>query len=357
MPAAPTRTPRVSAPEITKEAQKDVFAPAVARTRTTDEVLEELGRNPTAPTVADTLAVLSRQVEAAMRSDRAEEAMRIVDGIVRIEESVAEDGRRTYAIALKRVLSKPLLQAFAKLAGVPLHQEAALRVLTRFGDPGAEVLIEQLASAGSADERRGLFGAVSRMNRGQEQLVQLLGHGQWFVVRNVVELLGEQGVESAIPALARLLEHPEERVRAAVALALAKIGSSSAVEPLRRALRDAAPGVRMQVALGVGGRRAGALAMPMVVAIEQEQDAEVVRELMLGLGRIGSPDAVQALIKFSQPGGKLFGRKPADRRLAAVEALRIAATPAAIGTLQGLGDDGDKAVRSAARAALAELKR
>ena len=99
-----------------------------------------------------------------------------------------------------------------------------------------------------------------------------------------------------------------------MALALAKIGSSGSVEPLRRALRDPAAGVRMQVALGVGGRKAGALAMPIVVAIEQEQDADVARELMLALGRIGSPDAVQALIKFAQPGGKLFGRKPAPRR-------------------------------------------
>jgi HEAT repeat protein len=78
---------------------------------------------------------------------------------------------------------------------------------------------------------------------------------------------------------------------------------------------------------------------------------------MLALGRIGSPDAVQALIKFAQPGGKLFGRKPAPRRLAAVEALRVAATPAAIGTLQGLAEDSDKEVKSAARAALAELRR
>jgi HEAT repeat protein len=129
------------------------------------------------------------------------------------------------------------------------------------------------------------------------------------------------------------------------------------VEPLRRALRDPSVVVRRQVAVGVGGRKAGPLAMPIVVAIEQEQDPDVARELMLALGRIGSPDAVQALIKFAQPGGKLFGRKPTTRRLAAVEALRVAATPAAMGTLQGLADDSDKEVKSAAKAALTELKR
>src|SRR2546421_4235201 len=73
--------------------------------------------------------------------------------------------------------------------------------------------------------------------------------------------------------------------------------------------------------------------MPLVVAMEEEKDEAVVRELILALGRIGSPDAVQALIKWAQPTGRFFGRKPSELRVAAVEALRLAATPAALGTL------------------------
>ena len=357
VPAAASRQPRVSKPEITKAAQKEEFAAATARHKTTDEVLAELAQNPTAANVQDTLAVLQRQVEAAARTDKIEDALRILDGIIRIEGEVPEAARRPYTIAVKRVLAKELLESFGKLAGAPVHRDAVLRVLTRGGDDGVQILLQQLASAPNIEDRRNLFGALSQMKSGQEQLIQMLNHHQWFVVRNVAELLGELGIEGSAHALSKQLAHPDERVRGAMALALAKIGSAGSVEPLRRALRDPAAGVRMQVALGVGGRKAGALAMPIVVAIEQEQDQEVARELMLALGRIGSPDAVQALIKFAQPGGKLFGRKPAPRRLAAVEALRMAATPAAIGTLQGLSDDGDKEVRSAARAALAELKR
>ena len=357
IPAAPSRPPRASKPEITKAAQKDEFAAATARHKTTDEVLAELAQHPTAANVQDTLAVLQRQVEAAARSDKIEDALRILDGIIRIEGDVPEAARRPYTIAVKRVLAKELLESFGKLAGAPLHRDAVLRVLTRGGDDGVEILLQQLASAPNIEERRNLFAAVSQMKSGQEQLIQMLNHHQWFVVRNVAELLGELGIEGSAQALSKQLAHPDERVRGAMALALAKIGSAGSVEPLRRALRDPAAGVRMQVALGVGGRKAAPLAMPIVVAIEQEQDPEVAREVMLAVGRIGSPDAVQALIKFAQPGGKLFGRKPAPRRLAAVEALRMAATPAAIGTLQGLADDGDKEVKSAAKAALAELKR
>ena len=130
-----------------------------------------------------------------------------------------------------------------------------------------------------------------------------------------------------------------------------------AQRPASTALRDPSSEVRLQIALGIGGQKAAALAMPLVVAMEDEKDETVLRELILALGRIGSPDAVQALIKWSQPAGRIFGRKPAALRLAAVEGLRLAGTPAAHGTLDGLADDGDREVRSAARAAVSELGR
>jgi HEAT repeat protein len=77
--------------------------------------------------------------------------------------------------------------------------------------------------------------------------------------------------------------------------------------------------------------------------------------MILALGRIGTPDAVQALIKVVQPSGFLFGRKPASLRIAAVEALRLAGTAPALGTLEGLGGDGDKQVRAAAQTAVWDL--
>jgi len=206
-------------------------------------------------------------------------------------------------------------------------------------------------------ERRGAFDALTRMKQGTDQLVHMLSHPQWFVVRNIAELVGELALEDAVPALAKQVGHEDERVRKAVALALAKIATPTCAEPLRRALRDKSPVVRMQVALGIGGRKSGALAMPLVVALEEEKDPEVERELILALGRIASPDAVQALIKFAQPSGRLFGRKPTGLRVAAVEALRLAATPAAMGTLQGLAGDADRQVKAAAQAAVVELNK
>ena len=359
-PGPPAPSPDPNVPPIVQEALMDgtAFSPAAAATRPSAELLAELLERPSGPHAGDLLAVLGRQLETAMKTHRMGQSLAIIVGVVRAEQQVTDaTRRRQYSIALKRMYSKALLEAIAEVANIPGHRDDALLVLRRAGEDGVEVLLDLLAAAPTIEERRGIFMALTGMKEGTDQLVHMLGHHQWFVVRNVAELAGELGLDEAVPALAQQLDHDDERVRKAVALALAKIGSSGAAEPLRRALRDKSPEVRIQAALGVGGRKSRALAMPLVVAMEEEEDERVERELILALGRIGSPAAVQALIKFAQPGGRLFGRQPAGLRAIAIEGLRLAATPAAVGTLEGLTDDGDKQVRAAAQSALADLKR
>jgi HEAT repeat protein len=357
---APKTTPIAESdvPAIVREslAQSSGFAPAAASKPAVD-LIAQLQQKPSGPNVGDLLAVLGRQFEAAMKANRVPQALSILEAIVRAEQQVTDATcRRQYSIALKRMYSKTVLEAIAQIADHPSDREGALLVLRRAGEDGVEVLLELLVAAPTLEERRGIFLALAGMKEGTGQVVHMLGHHQWFVVRNVAELAGELGLEEAVPALGEQLNHADDRVRKACALALAKIGSSAAAEPLRRALRDKSPEVRIQAALGVGGRKAGPLAMPLVVAMEEEEDESVERELMMALGRIASPAAVQALIKFAQPGGRLFGRQPTARRVVAVEALRIAATPAAVGTLEGLTNDGDRDVRDAAESALADLK-
>ena len=337
--------------------EPEIVRQGVAAKAGDDDVLAQLERSPQGANVGDLLAVVARQVETAIKTDRLERALKLLAAVVRLEAKVADAPRRTYGIALKRMFNKPLLQGVAHLLDYPAQREDGALVLQRAGADGVEVLLDILVAAPTVVERRRAFDALTRMKQGTDQLVHMLSHPQWFVVRNIAELVGELALEDAVPALAKQVGHEDERVRKAVALALAKIATPTCAEPLRRALRDKSPVVRMQVALGIGGRKSGALAMPLVVALEEEKDPEVERELILALGRIASPDAVQALIKFAQPSGRLFGRKPTGLRVAAVEALRLAATPAAMGTLQGLAGDADRQVKAAAQAAVVELNK
>jgi HEAT repeat protein len=356
-PPLPEEEPKdATQPEIARAAASPHFALREALSADTADLLAQLDQNPQSAQIGETLTVLNRQVESVLRQGKVEQAMQIVHTIVRIEQRVEDPAlRRQYGIALRRMITRQMLDGLGKMVQVPHLEDAASMVLQRAGPDGVEVLLDLLTTSNTVNERRGVFNALVQMKEGQDQLIHMLGHPQWFVVRNVADLVGELGLEAAVPALTKQLDHTDERVRRQVALALAKIGTRSAAEPLRRVLRDISPEVRRQAALGVGGRKASALAMPLVVALEEEKDPEVVRELIFALGRIGSPDAVQALIKLAQPAGKFFGRKPSGLRITAVEALRVAGTPAALGTLQSLVNDSDKQVRAAALQALNEL--
>ena len=356
VPAPPEPADAAAAQKAEREPGPDM-TPLLVSNQSADALVAELQRNPQVVNAGEVLTRLARHIDTALRANKLEQALKLMAGVLRCEQAVPESSRRQYGIALKRMFTRSLLEGVSHLVLMSGFQADAIAVLQRAGADGVEVLLDQLVASPSLEERSGVFAALTNMTEGLEQVIHLLGHHQWYVVRNVAELVGELGLEDAVPQLAKQLEHEDERVRKSVALALAKVGSRGAAEPLRRALKDKSREVRMHAALGVGGRKASALAMPLVVALEEEDDEEVERELILALGRIGSPDAVQALIKFAQPSGKLFGRKPSSLRLAAVEALRLAATPAAIGTLQGLSEDGDKQVRGAAVVALAQMKK
>ena len=128
-------------------------------------------------------------------------------------------------------------------------------------------------------------------------------------------------------------------------MALAKIGTPATVEPLRRAMKEGNAELRALIA-GSIGRASRALAMPLVAMIDAETDQTVVREYYCALGRIGTGEAVRALVKAASPGGKILKRKTAEERIPAIEGLRLAG---AATSLQELAEDSDKAVRDAVK--------
>lgn len=261
---------------------------------------------------------------------------------------------RAYGIALRRMVPRSVLENLARLAIAGPTRNEAITVFRRLGADATEVLLGLLAAAPTAPERRAYFNALTQMTEGSQLVIHMLSHDEWYVVRNVAELCGELGLEQAVLPLARRMSHPDERVRRSVAGALARIGTPGTVEPLRKALRDKSPLVRLHAAQSLDGRKARGLAMTLAVAVDEETQADVQREMLLALGRIASPEALQAIAGAASPGGKLFRRKPQALRLAAIESFH-AAGPAAVSHLKVLLEDEDPLVREAVKQAMTTL--
>jgi len=144
--------------------------------------------------------------------------------------------RNSYGIVLRRTLTRDVLSQIAPHALEPRLTEEVAVVMRRGRGEAAEVLLGFLANAEGMRERRAYMQILRSMPQGVEQVIHMLAHAQWFVVRNVAELMGDVRMEESIPDLGLALAHSDHRVRRAAAVALAKIGTPATVESLRRAL-------------------------------------------------------------------------------------------------------------------------
>jgi len=320
-----------------------------------DQVIQKLEAASPKQDISDLINELVIAGDKATREKDYEGLLRTATALIAMEAKGGPAAEhRSYGIALRRLLPRSAIEPLAKLAVGGAHRAEAIVILKRMGADATEVLLHQLATATSASERRGYFNALTQMTEGTGLLVHMLTHDDWFVVRNAAELCGEIKLEAAVPELTKRIHHEDERVRRSVAGALARIGTQAVVEPLRQALKDASPLVRLEVAQGIQGRGLRALAMPLAVAAEEETKPDVHNEMLLALGRIGTPEAVQVISKAAEPGGKFLNRKPLATRLAAVHALGLAGGPA-VSYLRHLLQDDSAEVRAAAQRALAAL--
>jgi HEAT repeat protein len=288
-------------------------------------------------------------IENAAREGKHDTVANGFHGVVSREAGLGEnDLKRAYIMALRRLTKPTLLRAVATM--LPRKRDRHddyMLVLARTGEDGADALIDQLTSAQSLSDRRVFFDALVTLNAGVPALIHMLGDARWYVARNAADLLGEMQAEPAQAPLSELLKHDDDRVRRAAITALAKLSSPKALDSLRIAMRDNSPQVRMQAAAGMGTRKGLRSAGTLTKALDDEDDSEVQLAIVASLGRLATTDAVARLIKAAEPAGGIFKKKPTSLRVAAVQALGEARTPAAQNALQHLLDDKDKEVKQA----------
>jgi hypothetical protein len=323
-----------------------------------DEVFDRLDGTTSVGVASRLLDQVVAMTETNARRNKAVQVAELMAAVVSREHRRGDvEMTRAFAAAIRRLTKPTLLRAVASV--LPRRKdrlEEFLAVLARTGDEGAEALIEQLTAAQSLSERRIYFDALVRLKAGTTTLVHMLGDPRWYVARNAADLLGELNANEADGALADLLAHDDDRVRRAAAHALGKLGTASAVVALRKALKDPSAHVRALAAAGLASRRGAKSAGTLARALEIEPDLEVQIAILSALGRVANAEAVQRLIKAAQPAGT-FKRKATAYRLAAVQGLGEARTPAAMTALRQLSSDRDRDVREAAARALTHADR
>lgn len=192
----------------------ELAAESLEKTRTLDLTMPEL--------VSARRRALA---EALRRIDTPEVGEKLVDSLLSYNEIVARQGETLAGKLVLRNMTTKLLDVFNE---PDRHQRArAFRVLKKIGARVAPVLIGRLRRLQMAYETP------------REPESQRLMDEDWFVARNVIQILGELRLPESVETLRRLTGDPDERIREVALIAYYSADRVDAAVRAREMLRDA----------------------------------------------------------------------------------------------------------------------
>ena len=306
--------------------------------------------------LVDDLVMLA---DKATKENRSGEVHEIIHRLVKREAQVSDfDSKRILAMGLRKLFRpEPLRVIAAQVARSPEGRDEYVAILSRAGQEGAEVFIEHVVSMANQRDRHHYYAVLRQLNSGSAVLMHMLSDNRWFVVRNAAEMLGELQVREAEKPLNELLKHADERVRRAATGALMRLGTPRSVAAIQSGLTDAAPDMRMDAAAAIVLRRDARSTATLLQALDTEKDESVQAAFLLSLGKLGTPEAVQRLIRAAEAERTLFKKKTTGFRVASIHGLSEARTLEAMDALRALQNDRDEEVRDAAKFALSRIAR
>lgn len=210
------------------------------------------------------------------------------------------------------------------------EHDAARRLLDTLGVLAVEPLLEQLAEEQDMGIRKSIVDLLSaRAMQYVQELGSHVSDPRWYVVRNVVSILGSTKSSAVLPYLERTVRHPEPRVRREVLRALS----------------------------GINDR----IAQEMLIAVLQDEDAQNVQLAARYLGSSRVAIAVPALEQVARGEGR--GNRDPGPRVEAIEALGRLGAVEALATLETLagkrsllGSGKAREIRAAAESAIAAIR-
>lgn len=225
----------------------------------------------------------------------------------------------------------------------------------RVGRPALDLLVRVLAIATRVRLRAAATTALSYLCADEPRLLApYVTDPRWYVVRNVVFVLGQIGGPDVADLLATAARHADARVRRTVVHALGQAPPERRL-PLLVDLLESTDAQTVAAVLAMLSResspRVTAALLDRVTAADFESRPEDVRyALVAALGDAPAGDVVPTLEQVLQKGG-WFARRTAERTAAALALARIG-TPAAMEVLQTGLRSRSEAIRSSCQEAL-----
>ena len=213
-------------------------------------------------------------------------------------------------------------------------------------------LIKVLGDLTNSKGRRMLCNVVCELGKtGSDVITQFIDDPRWYLVRNLVYILGRIGQETSMPYIQKSYSHSEPRVRREAVQAAGLIGGPRATTLLTRALKDQDLRIRSMAGINLArvGKKASLPALLEVIQAKDfsKRDSYEVKAFFEAVGSVGSNEAVRPLQQILESKGWFGGGVKDEVRLGAACSLALIGTPEAKAVLQSGANSRDESIRQA----------
>jgi HEAT repeat protein len=218
-------------------------------------------------------------------------------------------------------------------------------------------LVKLLGELKNSKARRVFCDALAEIGKNAIELfIPFMDDRRWFLVRNIVYILGRIGKEESLPYIQKAFNDEENRIRREAIQALGLIGGPKTVGLLVKALTDDDLRIRCMAAINLGkaGKKAGLIPLLEIVHSKDfyKREPVEIKAFFNGIGMVGSDEVVPVLQEMLER-KSWFGRGKTDEiRMGAAHALGMIGTPDAKAILEEGKDSKDDILRDACTQAL-----
>ncbi len=215
------------------------------------------------------------------------------------------------------------------------------RLCTTIGQALAYPLIQRLCVAEALHARKTIAIALTRSGEAAiPALIAMLKDERWYVVRNMVTILGEIGSIEAFAALRMTASHPEPKVRKEVIKSFLKINPQAAEHTLISLIDDKDEDVVRLAIYSLGISRSKAAVRQLLDIITTADmflnELTLKKHALAAIARIGDRQATAALLDIIGSRGWLSPGRWQELKIAAASALGQLGDEAAIPLLKKL---------------------
>jgi HEAT repeat protein len=184
---------------------------------------------------------------------------------------------------------------------------AAYTYLSSMDREVTEVLLELLADDSDKASRIALLDLLKEFGKNQlAMLGEYLSDNRWYLVRNIVNVLGESKGDQAIVFLQKAADHKNAKIRQEVAKGLITIGGRKAASILAKFLKDRDEVVQGMAIHGLTEIKGITVedTKPLIEYLQErslnKKEHQLTLEAIRALGKVGGPSAGDVLKGFTR---------------------------------------------------------